>query len=147
VIEMLIPSTVDDSLAPPGAHVASLFCQHFAPHRADGRPWHEARDEAVELILATVDRHAPNFRRSLLGVSALSPLDLEERFGLPDGDIFHGALGLDQLWAARPMLGYGDYRTPVPGLYLCGSGAHPGGGVTGVPGHNCAREMMRDLRR
>jgi phytoene dehydrogenase-like protein len=147
VIEMLIPSTVDDTLAPPGAHVASLFCQHFAPHRADGRPWHEARDEAVELILATVDRHAPNFRRSLLGVSALSPLDLEERFGLPDGDIFHGALGLDQLWAARPLLGYGDYRTPVPGLYLCGSGAHPGGGVTGVPGHNCAREMMRDLRR
>jgi phytoene dehydrogenase-like protein len=147
VIEVLVPNTVDDSLAPRGAHVASLFCQHFAPQRADGRGWDDARHDAIELILATVDRFAPNFRRSLLGVSALSPLDLAERFGLPDGDIFHGALGLDQLWAARPVLGYGDYRTPVNGLYLCGSGAHPGGGVTGVPGHNCAREMLRDLRR
>ncbi|MGC4028069.1 MAG: NAD(P)/FAD-dependent oxidoreductase [Steroidobacteraceae bacterium] len=147
VIEMLIPSTLDDSLAPPGAHVASLFCQHFAPQLPDGRGWHEARDAAVQRIFETIDRHAPNFTRSVLGVSALSPLDLEERFGLPSGDIFHGALGLDQLWAARPLLGHGDYRTGIPGLYLCGSGAHPGGGVTGLPGFNCAREILRDRRR
>ena len=143
VVEMLIPSTVDDTLAPPGAHVASLFCQHFAPTLPDGRSWHEARDEATALILDTVNRHAPNFRASLLGHSALSPLDLEEKFGLPSGDIFHGALGLDQLWAARPLLGQADYQSGIPGLYLCGSGAHPGGGVSGVPGHNCAREILR----
>ena len=143
VIEMLIPSVLDDSLAPNGAHVASLFCQHFDYNLPGGRSWHEARDEAAELIIDTVNRYAPNFRASVLGRLALSPLDLEERFGLTGGDIFHGALGLDQLWAARPALGYGDYRTPVKGLYLCGSGAHPGGGVTGAPGHNAAREMLR----
>jgi phytoene dehydrogenase-like protein len=143
IIEMLIPSTLDDSLAPKGAHVASLFCQHFDYNLPNGRSWHEARDEAADLIIATVNRYAPNFRSSILGRSALSPLDLEEKFGLVGGDIFHGALGLDQLWAARPALGYADYRTPVKGLFLCGSGAHPGGGVTGVPGHNAAREMLR----
>ena len=144
VVEMLIPSTVDESLAPPGRHVASLFCQHFAPTLPDGRSWHQARDEAANLIIETVNRHAPNFRGSILGHSALSPLDLEEKFGLPSGDIFHGALGLDQLWGARPLLGQGNYRSGVDGLYMCGSGTHPGGGVSGVPGHNCAREMLRD---
>ena len=98
----------------------------------------------IDLIFATVESYAPNFRASVVGHSALSPLDLEEKLGLAGGDIFHGALGLDQLWAARPMLGYGDYRTPLKSLYLCGSGAHPGGGVTGIPGHNAAREIMRD---
>jgi phytoene dehydrogenase-like protein len=141
VIEMLIPSTVDGSLAPPGAHVASLFCQHFAP-QLPGRHWHDARDSAAQLIIDTVDQYAPNFRRSILGISALSPQDLEDRFGLPSGDIFHGALGLDQLWAARPLLGHGDYRTGVPGLYLCGAGAHPGGGVSGIPGRNCAHLVL-----
>ncbi|MEQ1801051.1 MAG: NAD(P)/FAD-dependent oxidoreductase [Gammaproteobacteria bacterium] len=143
VIEMLIPSLLDDSLAPKGAHVASLFCQHFDYNLPDGRSWHDARDEAADLIIDTVTKYAPNFRGSILGRLALSPLDLEERFGLTGGDIFHGALGLDQLWAARPALGYGDYRTPVKGLFLCGSGAHPGGGVTGAPGHNAAREILR----
>jgi phytoene dehydrogenase-like protein len=127
--------------------VASLFCQHFAPTLPDGRSWLEARDEATQLIFKTVEQHAPNFRRSILGVSALSPLDLETRFGLPSGDIFHGALGLDQLWAARPLLGLGDYRTGIEALYLCGSGAHPGGGVTGLPGRNCARRLLSDRRR
>lgn len=146
VVEMLIPSTVDDSLCPPGTHVASLFCQHFAPELPDGRPWNEARDEAATRIIDTVSKYAPNFRDSVIAFSALSPADLEERFGLPSGDIFHGALGLDQIWAARPLLGYADYRTCVPGLWLCGSGAHPGGGVSGIPGYNCAREMLRDPR-
>ncbi len=144
VIEMLIPSTLDDSLAPPGQHVASLFCQHFAPTLPDGRRWEDERQRAADLIIDTVTRYAPNFRRSIVGVMALSPFDLEQRFGLPAGDIFHGALGLDQLWAARPLLGFGDYRTCVAGLYLCGSGAHPGGGVTGLPGRNCAVVMLRD---
>ncbi len=144
VVEMLIPSTVDDSLCPPGTHVASLFCQHFDPRLPGGRTWNDARDEAVSLIIDTVSKYAPNFKRSVIAHSALSPMDLEARFGLPSGDIFHGALGLDQLWAARPLLGFADYRTCVPGLYLCGSGAHPGGGVSGIPGHNCARELLRD---
>ena len=144
VIEMLIPSLLDDSLAPRGGHVASLFCQHFDYDLRDGRSWHDARDVAADLIIDTVTKHAPNFRASIVGRLALSPLDLEERFGLTGGDIFHGALGLDQLWAARPALGYADYRTPIRGLYLCGSGAHPGGGVTGAPGHNAAREILRD---
>ena len=153
IVEMLIPSTLDDTLAPAGAHVASLFCQHFdydlARPDAPERSWADPamRETAAQLVIDTVDACAPNFKASLLGHSALSPLDLEQRFGLAGGDIFHGALGLDQLWAARPAFGYGDYRTPVQGLYLCGAGAHPGGGVTGVPGSNAAREILRDRRR
>jgi len=144
IVEMLIPSTLDTTLAPPGAHVASLFCQHFSYTLPGGRDWRQEKQSAIDRIFTTVDSYAPNFRASVLGHSALSPLDLEEKLGLTGGDIFHGALGLDQLWAARPMLGYGDYRTPLKSLYLCGSGAHPGGGVTGIPGHNAAREILRD---
>lgn len=146
IVEMLIPSTIDDSLAPPGAHVASLFCQHFRYQLPNGRRWQEERDTAADLIIDTVTAYAPNFRRSIVGRLALAPVDLEERFGLLGGDIFHGALGLDQIWAARPLLGYGDYRTPVRGLYLCGAGTHPGGGVTAVPGYNAAREIIKDQR-
>jgi len=141
IVEMVIPSTLDDSLAPKGMHVASLFCQHFAPEV----DWHARKDEAIERIFRVIEFHAPGFRNSVLGFSALSPADLEREFGLVGGDIFHGALTLDQLWSARPLLGYADYRGPVEGLYLCGAGAHPGGGVTGAPGHNCAREVLRDL--
>jgi phytoene dehydrogenase-like protein len=144
IVEMLIPSTLDGSLAPKGAHVASLFCQHFSYNLPGGRDWRQEKQSAIDRIFATVESYAPNFRASVVGHSALSPLDLEEKLGLAGGDIFHGALGLDQLWAARPMLGYGDYRTPLKSLYLCGSGAHPGGGVTGIPGHNAAREILRD---
>ena len=153
IIEMLIPSTLDDTLAPKGAHVASLFCQHFdydlARPDAPTRSWNTPgmREATADFIIDSVNAYAPNFRTSVVGRSALSPLDLEEKLGLAGGDIFHGALGLDQLWAARPALGHGDYRTPVRGLYLCGSGAHPGGGVTGVPGMNAAREILRDGRK
>lgn len=143
IVEMVIPSTLDDSLAPSGAHVASLFCQHFAPD-AD---WAARKDEAIERIFDTVERSAPGFRASVIAHTALSPADLEREFGLVGGDIFHGQLTLDQLWSARPMLGHADYRAPVKGLYLCGSGAHPGGGVTGAPGRNCAREVLRDVGR
>jgi phytoene dehydrogenase-like protein len=141
IVEMVIPSTLDDTLAPKGAHVASLFCQHFAPE-AD---WAARKQEAIERIFDVVESHAPGFRQSVIAQTALSPADLEQEFGLVGGDIFHGQLSLDQLWSARPVLGHADYRMPVPGLYLCGSGAHPGGGVTGAPGHNCAREVLRDL--
>ena len=146
IIEMLIPSTLDDTLAPPGAHVASLFCQHVAPELPDGSSWNDHRDTVADLMIDTVDRYAPGFKSSVLGRQMLSPLDLEQIFGLTGGDIFHGALSLDQLFWARPMLGYADYRGPLKGLYLCGSGAHPGGGVTGAPGHNAARAILADRR-
>jgi phytoene dehydrogenase-like protein len=143
IVEMVIPSTLDETLAPKGRHVASLFCQHFAPE-AD---WASRKQEAIDRIFDVVESHAPGFRRSVIAHSALSPADLEREFGLVGGDIFHGRLSLDQLWSARPVLGHADYRMPLPDLYLCGSGAHPGGGVTGAPGHNCAREVLRDFGR
>ena len=147
VVEMLIPSTLDDTLAPPGRHVASLFVQHVAPHLPNGRSWDDAREEFADLVIDTVGRHAANFRASVIARQVLSPLDLERRFGLLDGDIFHGQLTLDQLYSARPVLGHADYRMPLPALYLCGSGAHPGGGVTGLPGRNAALEIIRDFKR
>ena len=146
-IEMHIPSVLDDTLAPPGAHVASLFCQQFAPELPDGSSWDDHREAAADLVIDTVDSYAPGFKASVVGRMALSPLDLERKLGLVGGDIFHGALTLDQLYSARPALGFGDYRSPVKGLYMCGSGTHPGGGVTGAPGHNAAHEILRDLKR
>ena len=146
VVEVLIPSTLDDSLCPPGQHVASLFCQHVAPQLPDGRSWDDHRDEVADLMIATVDNYAPGFAASMIGRQILSPLDLERQFGLLGGDIFHGALTLNQLFSARPMLGHADYRGPLKGLYHCGSGAHPGGGVTGAPGHNAARVILGDHR-
>jgi phytoene dehydrogenase-like protein len=147
IIEMVIPSTLDDSLAPKGQHVASLFCQHVQPELSGGRSWDDHRDAVADLMIETVDRFAPGFKASVLGRVALSPLDLERQFGLIGGDIFHGALSLDQLFSARPVLGHGAYRAPVKDLYLCGSGTHPGGGVTGAPGHNAATEIVKDFRR
>ena len=174
IIEILIPSTLDDTLAPPGQHVASLFVQHVAP-RLDGygvrpsgsdtaamvshgvrprgsdtmRSWADPREKEAfaDLAIDTVTRYAPNFRASVIARQVLSPLDLEQRFGMIDGDISHGQLSLDQLFSLRPVLGHASYRMPVKGLYLCGAGAHPGGGVTGAPGHNAAREIIRDLKR
>ncbi|HEX4737236.1 MAG TPA: NAD(P)/FAD-dependent oxidoreductase [Allosphingosinicella sp.] len=145
IVEMLIPSTLDNSLAPAGSHVASLFCQHF-PYEVEGG-WEARVDEAADHIIAHVDHFAPGFKASVIGQLALSPWHLEQRFGLPRGDIFHGKMGLDQLFSARPMLGHADYRMPLPGLYLCGSGAHPGGGVTGAPGHNAAQAILADRRK
>jgi phytoene dehydrogenase-like protein len=146
IIEMLIPSTLDDSLAPPGRHVASLFCQHVAPQLPDGRSWDEARETVADLMIDTVETYAPGFKASVIARQILSPLDLERDFGLVGGDIFHGKLSLDQLYSARPVLGHADYRSPIRGLYMCGASTHPGGGVTGLPGHNAAREMIRDFR-
>jgi len=140
IVEMLIPSTLDGTLAPEGMHVASLFCQQFNP-KAD---WDKHRTQAADTIIAQVEKAAPGFRGSILGQQILSPLDLERTFGLIGGDIMHGHLSLDQMFSARPMLGHGNYRAPIEGLYMCGAGTHPGGGVTGAPGHNAAHEILRD---
>lgn len=145
IVEMLIPSLVDDSLAPPGMHVASLFCQHIDPDLPDARA-----GEAVEAVLDVVEHHAPGFRELVLHRQVHTPRALEAKFGLWRGDIFHGRMSLDQLWAARPVLGAGSYKTPLKGLWLCGAGTHPGGGVTGAPGHNAAHAILRSrswLRR
>jgi phytoene dehydrogenase-like protein len=137
IVEMLIPSTLDDSLAPAGKHVASLFCQQVAPELPDGRAWDDVRDEVADLMIATVDKHAPGFAKSVIARQVLSPLDLERTFGLVGGDIMHGRLTLDQLFSARPVLGAGDYRTPIRGLYQCGAGTHPGGGGNRRAGTQC----------
>jgi phytoene dehydrogenase-like protein len=146
IIEMLLPSTLDPGLAPKGKHVASMFCQHFRYDLGPGRSWDQEREKAADAIIATIDGHAPGFAKSVLGRQLHSPLDLERRFGLTGGDIFHGKMGLDQLFSARPMIGAADYRMPLKGLYLCGSGAHPGGGVTGAPGHNAAHAVLADRK-
>jgi len=143
VIEMLIPSTVDDTLAPAGRHVASLFCQHFPRDR----DWDTHRDAAADTVFEAIDRFAPNFSGAVIARQVLTPLDLERRFALPGGDIFHGAMSLDQLWCNRPVMGYAAYRGPIQGLYHCGAGAHPGGGVTGLPGRNAARVILSDANR
>lgn len=150
IVEMLIPSTLDPTLAPEGKHVASLFCQHVAPQLPENFPggssWDDHRDEVADLMIATADAYAPGFAQSVIARQVLSPLDLERKLSLVGGDIFHGKLSLNQLFSARPLLGYGAYRGPLKGLYMCGSATHPGGGVTGVPGHNAAREILSDIR-
>jgi phytoene dehydrogenase-like protein len=147
IVEMLIPSTVDATLAPAGQHVASLFCQHFSYELPNGAQWDDVKQHAAERVLSVVNRYAPNFKSSVLGMSTWTPLDLEREFGLVGGDIFHGALALDQLYSARPLLGFAAYRGPLKRLYMCGSGTHPGGGVSGIPGHNAAREILYDFKR
>jgi phytoene dehydrogenase-like protein len=141
IVEMLMPSLVDHSLAPPGRHVASLFCQHVDPDLPE-----EREGDAVEAVFDVLEAAAPGFRQLVLHTQVHSPRALEAKFGLWRGDIFHGRMSLDQLWAARPALGAGSYKTPVPGLWLCGAGAHPGGGVTGAPGHNCAHAILREAK-
>ena len=144
IIEMLIPSTLDDSLAPEGQHVASLFCQQFAYDLPNGLSWDAEREKVADHIIDTVEEYAPGFKASIIGRQINSPLDLERKFGLVGGDIFHGKMSLDQLFSARPVLGNGAYRAPIKGVYMCGSGTHPGGGVTGAPGHNAARQILKD---
>jgi phytoene dehydrogenase-like protein len=151
VVEMLIPSLLDNTLAPQGKHVASLFCQQFSPDLAARgiwpNGWDSAREAAADTVIEAVEEFAPGFADSILGRQIFSPLDLERTFGLTGGDIFHGRLSLEQMFSARPLLGYADYRGPLEGLYMCGSGSHPGGGVTGAPGHNAARELLKDFKR
>ena len=147
IIHMVVPSVLDDGLAPEGRHVASLFCQHFNPELSGGRSWDDEREDAADRIIAELAKYAPNIPGAIIARQINTPLDLERDLGMIGGDIFHGALHLDQLYSMRPAAGYADYRCPVAGLYLCGSGAHPGGGVSGIPGHNAAREVLHDRRR
>jgi len=145
VIEFCIPSLIDDSLAPKGSHVMSLFCQHFRRHLPDDRTWDDARDEAADTIINTIEEYAPGFRNLIVARQINSPLDIERKLNMVGGDIFHGALHLDQIYAMRPVPGAAGYRMPIKGLYLGGSGAHPGGGVCGLPGRNCAQMVLKDL--
>lgn len=147
IVEMFIPSLYDDSLAPEGKHVASLFCQHFNPVLPNGQSWDDVKEQVADLIIDTVTKYAPNFKSSIVGRAVNSPLDLERKLGLIGGDIFHGCLHIDQVFAMRPVAGYADYRMPIRNLFLCGSGAHPGGGVSGCPGHNAAREIIQDFKK
>ena len=140
---------MDDTLAPKGQHVVQLFVQ-YAPYELDPKAGNWAdpafKEAFVQRVFAIVDEHAPNFTQSIVGeVDALSPLDLERVFGLHKGNIFHGSMGLHQLAHARPMSGFSDYRSPVGGLYMCSAGTHPGGGVMGAAGRNCAEAILSDL--
>lgn len=143
VIELTIPTSVDTTLAPQGHHIVQMFVQ-YAPYRLANAHWDDIAEAFADRCIATVNRCAPNFAASVLHRQLLSPLELERRFGLTGGNIFHGAMPLHQLFGFRPVPGWSDYRTPVRGLYLCGAGAHPGGGVSGAPGRNAARVMLGD---
>ncbi len=146
LLELTIPTMYDASLAPAGRHIMGIFLQ-YAPYTLRGTSWDALRDTYADRVIDIIDGYAPGFRRLVVERQALSPLDLERRFGIAGGNIFHGEMSLDQMFVMRPLAGWARYRTPVAGLYLCGSGAHPGGGVMGAPGYNCAREIVKDLRR
>ena len=142
-MDIVIPTLVDRSLAPPGKHVMSIFVQYAPYHLAEGS-WETQRDAFGDAVIATLAEYAPNLPDSILHRQVVTPWDLERTFGLTEGNIFHGELSLEQLFLERPVPGWGGYRTPVRGLYLCGSGAHPGGGVMGAPGQLAAARILAD---
>lgn len=147
IIELCIPSSLDPTLAPPGCHVISLFTQYTPYTLAGGKAWDELeRNTYADRVFDCIEAYAPGFKSSVVGRDILTPPDLERIFDLPGGNIFHCAMTLDQLYFARPVPLHSSYRCPLPGLYLCGSGAHPGGGVMGAAGRNAARVVFRDLR-
>jgi phytoene dehydrogenase-like protein len=143
VIEVTIPSVVDPTVAPKGLHVMSMFTQYFPYHVREGS-LEEAKEAYADRCFEIMTEYAPNFRRSVIARQVLAPRDIEQRFGLTGGNIFQGAMTLDQLFFLRPVPRYADYRTPIRGLYLCGAATHPGGGVMGACGYNAAREILRD---
>jgi phytoene dehydrogenase-like protein len=143
-IEAYMQSATDPSVAPAGYHTISMFCQ-YAPYHLKGREWSdEVKNEMADRIIATMTEFAPNFADAVVYCQVLSPVDIEQRYGMPNGNIFHGEITPDQLFSLRPTSECARYRTPIEGLYLCGSGVHPGGGVMGAPGHNAARALMND---
>ena len=146
IIEATIPSVLDDTLAPPGKYVMSMFTQYFPYHLAPGLDLEQEKEKYADRCFALMDRFAPNFSRSVIARQVLSPVDLEQRFGLTGGNIMQGVMSLSSLSFMRPVPGYADYRTPVRNLYLCGAATHPGGGVMGACGYNAAREILRDIR-
>jgi phytoene dehydrogenase-like protein len=145
MVELTLPSALDGTLAPKGHHVASLFVQ-YAPYEPADAGWDLLRDRFADTAFAMIDEVAPGFSSSVLHREVLSPPDLERVFGLPGGNIFHGAMTPDRLLFARPLADWSRYRTPIPGLYLCGAGTHPGGGVMGACGRNAAQVILEDLR-
>ncbi len=146
LIEMTIPTTYDPSLAPAGCHVMGIFLQ-YAPYTLREGSWDELGEPFADRVINIIEEYAPNFRSRILHRQVVTPLDLERRFGLTGGNIFHGEMSVHQLFWMRPLAGWARYRTPLPGLYLCGSGAHPGGGVIGLPGYNAARELLKDAKK
>jgi phytoene dehydrogenase-like protein len=142
-LELTIPTTYDDSLAPPGKHVMCIFAQ-YAPYTLRDGDWDSMKDVFADRCIDTLAEYAPNIRDIILHRHVVSPMDLEREYGLTGGNIFHGDMTVDQLFFMRPVAGWAKYRTPVDGLYLCGSGTHPGGGVMGSPGYNAAREILAD---
>jgi phytoene dehydrogenase-like protein len=144
-MDITIPSLTDPSLAPAGAHVMSVYVQ-FAPYRLKEGDWSSRREEFGDAVLKTLSHYAPGLREQVVGRQVITPLDLEQTYGLTGGHIFHGEMALDQFFSFRPLIGWAQYRTPVAGLYLCGAGTHPGGGVTGAPGANASREILKDLK-
>ncbi len=146
-LDVAFPSVLDPSLAPPGRHVMSVYMQ-FAPFRlAAGRTWSAQREALVTTVLRTLDHYAPGIGKLVEGQRVLTPEDLEVTYGLTGGHILHGEPSLDQTFTMRPVLGWAQYRTPIEGLFLCGAGTHPGGGITAAPGHNAAQEIIRSLKR
>ena len=146
-IDMIIPTLVDPSMAPPGKHVMSCFVQYAPYHLADGDEWDDARRDAFrETVIDTIEERAPNIRRLILHAQALTPKDIEDRFGLSEGNIFQGELSLEQLFFSRPVPGWARYRTPLQNLWMCGSATHPGGGIMGAPGRLAALQVLRSLR-
>jgi len=145
-LDITIPTLTDPSLAPDGAQVISIHAQ-FAPYRLRNGDWDSRREELGDTIVETLSEYVPNLKELIVGRKVFTPLDLERTFGLTGGHIHHGEMSLDQLFAFRPVIGSAQYRTPIKGLYLCGSGTHPGGGVTGAPGMNASREIIKDLKR
>jgi phytoene dehydrogenase-like protein len=143
LLELTIPTMYDPSLAPPGKHVMGIFLQYAPCTLKGGMSWDDLREPFADRVFAILEEYAPGIRSKVIERQVLTPLDLERRFGLTGGNIFHGEMALDQMFFLRPVAGWARYRTPVRGLFLCGSGAHPGGGVMGAPGYNCAREMLR----
>jgi len=144
-VDCVIASNADDSLAPPGTHIMTCFAQYVPYHLREGN-WDEKRELLGDRVMRTIAEYAPNVPGSVIARQVLTPLDLERTYGLTEGNIFHGDLTLEQMFFMRPIAGWAQYRTPIHGLYLCGAGAHPGGGVTGAPGHNAAKQVLRDWK-
>ncbi len=142
-MDVMVPSMIDPGMAPPGKHIMSIFVQ-YAPYHLRNGTWDEKREALGDTVVDTLAEFAPNVPRAIVGRQVLTPLDLERTIGLTGGNIFHGELTPNQLFFLRPVPGWAQYRTPIRGLYLCGSGAHPGGGVMGAPGYNAAREILHD---
>ncbi len=145
-VDCVIASNADDSLAPAGTHIMTCFVQ-YVPYKLRQGTWEEKRDLLGDRVIRKIAEHAPNVPNSIIARQVLTPLDLERTYGLTEGNIFHGDLTLEQLFFMRPVAGWSQYRTPIEGLYLCGAGAHPGGGVTGAPGHNAAQQALRDWKK